>query len=178
MKSIKNEIENYIEIFFKKLKIEIDSIKIIDLEKNRYNIEIISNESNLLIWYHWNNLLALEKIIQSIINNQIEERPKIRLKINNYLTKKDEALFLEIDNKIKSLLNNNENKNENEIKLQKYSPYERKKIHSYISKQKNNFSTKSRWEWENRRIYLIKLEKSTKIENRKKLSIDIESDDI
>lgn len=173
MKHIKIDIEKLVNTFFEKLKIKINSTKIIDIENNRYNIEIISDESNLIIWYHWNNLLALEKIIQNILNSKLEEKVKIKIKINDYLIEKDEILYSQIDSKIKFLLE----KWQNEIKLKKYDAYERKKIHSYIAKQKDSFTTKSKWEWENRRIFLIKKDI---IENKKetKLSIDIDSDDI
>jgi predicted RNA-binding protein Jag len=58
-----------------------------------------------------------------------------------------------------------------DCKLPYYSPYERKKIHSYVAELKDNsFYTQSRGEDKERRLFICKQEK--------KLTIDIDWDDI
>jgi hypothetical protein len=86
----------------------------------------------------------------------------------------EEKLFLRIDRSIRSLLNNWWI-----YELWFLPPYDRKRIHSYIARNYNNIISKSKWEWQNRKMYLyIAKNKENKKINiiSKKLTIDIDWD--
>ena len=52
-----------------------------------------------------------------------------------------------------------------------YSAYDRKKIHSIVAEYKNDkIYTKSIWEWNQRRLYICKIDQ--------KITIDLDWDDI
>jgi predicted RNA-binding protein Jag len=86
--------------------------------------------------------------------------------VNDYESSKDERLFSFIQSKI-----NEVKKTWVECKLPFYTPYERKKIHSYVADLKDDsFYTQSRGEDKQRRLYICK--------QAKKLTIDIDWDDI
>ncbi|MDQ7008746.1 MAG: R3H domain-containing nucleic acid-binding protein [Candidatus Gracilibacteria bacterium] len=91
----------------------------------------------------------------------------------------EDRLFLRIDRSIVSLKNNG-----GEYDLGKLTPYDRKRIHSYIAKKHIDIISKSRGKGEDRKIYLLlknnKIQKNIKpeIRTRSKLTIDINGDSI
>jgi predicted RNA-binding protein Jag len=63
-----------------------------------------------------------------MINKNSDIRYKYRLEINDYKSSKDDRLFSFIQSKI-----NEVKRTGIDCKLPYYSPYERKKIHSYVA---------------------------------------------
>lgn len=143
-------------IFFEKLQINIKELKVTKEQEKIYNIYINSDDSWLLIWYSWKTLESIRRILKTIISSNIEDKISIHIEINDYLKEKESKLFSFIQNKIDYV-----KKNKIEIKLPEFTSYERKKIHSYVSKLNDkSIYTKSRWLWNDRRLYLwIKKEK-------------------
>lgn len=86
------------------------------------------------------------------------------MKNNKY----EDRLFSRIDRSINSLLNNWWI-----YELWILSPYDRKRIHSYISKNYENIISKSKGQWENRKMYLSINSKKIKSKDNK-LTIDID----
>ena len=164
---MQNKINKLIKDFFEKLNISINSLEIDKSDdKNIYNIKIKTDESWLIIWSHWKNLDAIQNILKNIISNNIWEKIKIHLEINDYIKTKDDRLFDFIQKEIEYV-----KKTGKEIKLPYYSAYERKKIHSYVHNLENPWvETKSRWEWKERRLYITK--------EAIKLTIDVDWNDI
>lgn len=164
---MENEIKALVTEFFEKLEVEIDSIKITNIdEANIFNIKIKTEESGLLIWPHWKNLDALQNILKLISSKKIWERVKLHIEINDYVKTKDDRLLEFIKSKVSYL-----EKTWKEIKLPFYSAYERKKIHWFVWELNHKWIfTKSDWEWKERRLYIYK--------EAEKLTIDIDWDDI
>ncbi len=153
-----------IENFFKKLWANYDSFEINEDEK-WFTVQIQTPESGLLIWPHGKNLDAITAILRQMINKD-EKRVKLRLEVNDYQTSQDSRLFQFIQSKIDEV-----KKTSVECKLPEYTPYQRKKIHSYIAEiNDEEIIAKSKWEWSERRMYLSR--------KPKKLTIDIDWDDI
>lgn len=171
---MKQKIITFCEDFFNKLQINITSLNVKKESDNVFFINLKSIEWDLLIWKKKEEINALQKILQICVNNISNEKVKIRLKINNYSFTKDENIYSFIDSKVRILEENGW-----EYMLPVYWPYERKKIHSYIAHLKKWIKTKSRWEWKNRRMFLIIDEKKVSLKNVKsKLTIDIDWDNI
>lgn len=162
---MENFIKNTAELLFNNLWIKIDFIDI--SQKNWiYEIKIRSNESWLIIWKNWKNYESIQNILRTFVNKNNEEKIKINLEVNDYIKTKDDFFISNIIGIIKEV-----ELTWKDIKLKKYSPYERKKIHSIVSEYNNpKIYTKSMWEWEERRIYICKTEN--------KLTIDIDWDNI
>lgn len=153
-----------IENFFEKLLVEIDSLEIKQDDK-WYTVSIQSPESWLLIWPQWKNLDAIISIVRQMINSW-ENKVKLRLEVNDYQTSRDSRLFHFVQQKIDEV-----KKYWSECRLPAYSAYERKKIHWYIAEQwDTQIVAQSKWEWEQRRLYISK--------KAQKLTIDIDWDDI
>lgn len=161
------DIKNCISQFFIWLEIEFDELNTtLNEDKNIVITKIQSTESGLLIWPHGKNLDCIQWLIRQMINKDSEVRYKFRLDVNDYESSKDERLFSFIQSKI-----NEVKKTGIDCKLPFYSPYERKKIHSYVADLKDDsFYTQSRGEDKDRRLFICKQEK--------KLTIDFDGDDI
>jgi len=155
---MEKQIQDIVNIFFEKLQIELLELKVTKEQEDIYNIYIHSNDSWLLIWYSWKTLESIRRILKILISNQLDKKISIHIEVNNYLKEKENKLFSFIENKIKYVKENNK-----EIKLPEFTSYERKKIHAYVSKlEDKTIYTKSRWLWEERRIYIwVKKEKIT-----------------
>jgi len=170
---MKDKIVKYITKFFEALEIDIISLDIREENWDFYFVKLESSDSSLLIWTHWNTIKSLQRILSMCINNFSDDKIKLKLEINDYFKSYEDRLFLRVDSSIISLRNN-----WLEYNLWNLNPYDRKRIHSYIARKYNDISSKSRWKWENRKIFLF-LKKATKIKwIRKKLTIDIDGDDI
>lgn len=148
------------------LWITIEEIDISEQKQWNYNIKIKSPDSWLLIWQRWKNLDSLSNIIRLMTKKLSEQKIKIFLEVNDYIQSKDQNLKNTIIEKIKNV-----ESSWKDLMLAFYNPYERKKIHSIVAEYWNKkIYTKSIWEWEERRLYICKVDE--------KLTIDIDWDDI
>jgi len=175
---MKAEMEKIILEFFNKLWIKLTSLDIDEKEENIFFVKINTPESGLLIWTHGITFEAIQSILRAILNNKFDKKIKVHFEINDYIHNKDAKLFAFIDKEIKRAKETWRN-----MKLPRFSAYERKKIHDYVWNLNDpEIFTESRWEWIERRLYII-LEKnknfnSKKIKEKISLSIDLDWDDI
>lgn len=171
-------IKEYINHFFNWLEIQITSLDITEENWNFYFVKLISEDSSLLIWKHWNTIDSLQRILSMCINSFSDEETKIKLKleINDYCKSYEDKLFSRIDSVVNILRNT-----KTEYDLWKLSSYDRKRIHSYVAKKYEDIISKSRWEWENRRIFLLLKDYKNleiKVKPKTKLTIDIDGNNI
>ena len=159
-------IKNFVETFFNKLDIKIDSIEVLQEEERTFSIILKTEESGILIWPHWKNLDTLQHLLTVCISKMIENKVKLHIEVNDYKKNKDERLYSFIKSKIDIVI-----RSWNDIKLPFFSAYERKKIHSYVADLNNDWIyTKSEWESKERRLFICKKDR--------KITIDIDGDDI
>jgi len=152
--------------FFDNFWIKIDSLEVINEEKNIFLIKIKSEDSWLLIWPNWKNLDHISNILKLILKNNLEGSVKIHIEINDYIKSKDDRLKQQIISKIQFV-----EKKWEDLCLPFYSPYDRKKIHSIVWEYNNpKIYTKSVWEWNARRLYICK--------KNDKITIDLDWIDI
>ena len=171
---MKETIQKFSQSFFEKLWVNIISLQVTETEKNKFLISLKSDDWTILLWNNGNSIDALQRIVTMCIRTKSTHKTKVQLEINDYLKSKDERLYSFIDEKVKILLENGW-----EYMLPQYSPYERKKIHSYIAYINKWINTKSRWEWKERRLFLLIAQKNnSKITPTSKLTIDIDWDNI
>jgi len=137
--------------FFKKLLVNIDDIEILQEQEDIFYIKIKTPDSSLLIWYSGKNLEDIRKILRDILSKINGKNIILHIEINDYLSKKEDKLFNFILKKIEIA------KSWKEVILPFFSAYDRKKIHSYVSKLKDEtIFTKSVWEWSERRLHICK----------------------
>jgi len=149
---MENETKKIIETFFEKLNLSIESIDIKENLDNNIFIKIKTPDSSLFIWSHGKNLESFEIILKSMISRW-KERIRLHIEINDYINSRDEKLFFMIKEKINLL-----KKWVNDIKISNLNPYERKKVHAFVSDlQDTKIYTKSIWEWNERSLYICKI---------------------
>ncbi|MDD3793394.1 MAG: hypothetical protein PHI37_01160 [Candidatus Gracilibacteria bacterium] len=152
--------------FFNNFLIKIDSIEVLNQEKNIFLVKINSPESGLIIGPNGKNLDHISNILKLIIKRNISEPIKIHLEVNDYIKSKDDRLKIFILEKIKLV-----EKNGKDLMLPYYSAYDRKKIHSIVADYKNDkIYTKSIGEGNQRRLYICKV--------NEKITIDLDGNDI
>jgi spoIIIJ-associated protein len=174
---MKEEIKNIVLEFFDKMWVVIDDVIIKEELEDIFSIKIETQDSGLLIGTHWTTFESIQNILRSIFFSKYERKIKIHIEINDYIHNKDEKLFAFIDREIARAKETWRN-----MKLPKFSSYERKKIHDYIGTLNDSeIFTKSKWEWSERRLYIF-LNKNNQYEQKPQekigLTIDIDWDDI
>lgn len=151
--------------FFIRLWVDYSELQIENQENNIFKISLKSEDSHLLIGPHGKNLETLTHLLKLLFSKHCEWYITIHLEVNDYMKQKDEKLRTFINSKIQLV-----KENWKEIVLPFFSSYERKKVHWYVTESGWNIYTQSRWEGNERRIYLCKKDNT--------MSIDIDWDDI
>lgn len=147
-----DKVKEIIQLFFEKLLISVDEIEVKKEGDNIYNVSIKTSESWLVIWPSWTHLTIIRNLLRSMLSKVCEERIVLHLEINDYMEEKDKKLFGFIKSKVDKV-----NLTGEEIILPFFSSYERKKIHAYIWELwLSDISTKSVWEWKERRLHISK----------------------
>ncbi len=160
------KIKDLSEKFFYNLWVDVEDLSIEEKDLNIFYIKLKTSDSWLVIWPSWKNLSNISNILKLMINKLSKDRLKVYLEVNDYVESKDERLKKLILEKISYV-----EKSWNDLRLPYYNAYERKKIHSIVSEYDNKkIYTKSIWEWEERRLFICKV--------NEKLTIDIDWDDI
>jgi len=160
------KIKSLTEGFFNNFWLNISSIEVKNEEKNIFLVKITSNDSWIIIWPNGKNLDHILNILKLIIRKNTEHNIKIHIEINDYIKNKDDRLKNLIVWKIKFV-----EKTWKDLMLPFYSSYDRKKIHSIVSDYKNEkIYTKSIWEWDERRLYICKI--------NDRITIDLDWNDI
>ena len=126
-------IENLCTKFFTLMNIRIDSLSVVceDEERNIYFVHLETPDSKLIIGTHGQTLESIKHLISRMIESSLDTNATLHVEINDYLKSKDDRLFKYIDSRIDYAL-----KSGKDVALPNFSPYERKKIHSYISEKK------------------------------------------
>ena len=171
------EIKEFSKTFFEKLWITIDSFDVFLDNSESFIVKIQTPDSEILIWEHWVVFEKIQGILRTIFSNKYDKRINLKLKINNFKYNKDSKLFWMIDEKIKLCKQTWEN-----IELPYLSGYDRKKVHSYVHKLwDSSIKSKSRGEWDNRKMFIALSENKIPekaVKSGSGLEIDIDGDDI
>ena len=129
-KKAKENISKFLDVFLKQISNENLEYKI--LSDNYYiNIEIIGENTNSLIGYRGETLNAIQTILSSIANKEIEEKVRIILDISGYKDKRKKVLEELADKISKTVI-----KTGKRVTLEPMPAYERKIIHSRLQGNK------------------------------------------
>lgn len=143
---LKTDIKNYLKDYLKELSTKTGiamQTEVLESD-NVYNINIIADESSILIGKDGKNLKALQLLIRQSVANEFGNIVKINLDISGYKAKKVSRLEREIKKIAQEVL-----KTKIDAKLDPMNSYERRVVHSLISNYEN-LSTESIGEEPNR----------------------------
>ncbi|PID84581.1 hypothetical protein CSB09_00245 [Candidatus Gracilibacteria bacterium] len=118
---------SYIQTFFEKMQITLDSLEIKDDEEG-VHINIQTPDSALLIGVHGKSFQSLRHLLSRMIEVQTGEFHHIHLEVNDYMKLKEKKLFRFIDSKIAQIRSNGK-----EVIFPNFNSFERKKAHNYVS---------------------------------------------
>jgi len=146
-------------VFFEKMGINLNNLEVNKEDENIFYVKVETNDSPLLIWYSGKNLENIRTVLKSILSRINWENLILHLEVNDYISKKEDKLYDFIRKKIEIV------KSWKEVILPFFNSYERKKIHSYVARLKDEtIFTKSIWEWKQRRLHICKVNKNITID--------------
>lgn len=154
----KSEIVIFLEQFFEELseKMNISITTKIEIDKDNFNINIVSNNNSILIGKDGKTLNALQVIIRQIFRSQIGLSAKINLDISNYRMDKLKKIDKEMENIIGEVIQTNI-----DVYLDPMNAYERRYVHNLVNSY-DYVKTESVGEGLERRI-IIKYDAKKKI---------------
>ena len=126
----KENISGFLEVFLKQMSEEAFEVKILN-DEYYITVEIIGENTNLLIGYRGETLNALQTLLSSIANKDIEEKVRVILDISGYKEKRKKVLEELADKISKTVI-----KTGKKVTLEPMPAYERKIIHSRLQNNK------------------------------------------
>lgn len=127
----KNEIKEYIKNYINELSNNLN-IKInceIRFDENNIKVMLVSENNNIIIGSNGKNLDAIQILIRQACKNLNKYGIKIIVDASNYKNKKEKNLQREIKNICREILNTKV-----EVKLDPMNSYQRRLVHSIVSK--------------------------------------------
>ena len=126
----KENISNFLEVFLKQVSNETFDVKISN-DEYYITVEIIGENTNLLIGYRGETLNAIQTLLSSIANKDVEEKVRVILDISGYKEKRKKVLEELADKISKTVI-----KTGKKVTLEPMPAYERKIIHSRLQNNK------------------------------------------
>ena len=126
----KENLSAFLEVFLEQVSEEILEYKISN-DEFYITVEIIGENTNALIGYRGETLNALQTLLSSIANKDIEEKTRIILDISGYKDKRKKVLEELADKISKTVI-----KTGKKVTLEPMPAYERKIIHSRLQENK------------------------------------------
>ena len=126
----KENISAFLDVFLKQVSEETLEYKISN-DEFYITVEIIGENTNALIGYRGETLNALQTLLSSIANKDIEEKTRIILDISGYKDKRKKVLEELADKISKTVIRTGK-----KVTLEPMPAYERKIIHSRLQENK------------------------------------------
>lgn len=120
-----------------------------EIEKN-FRVNITSDDPSLLIGYHGENLLAMQKVLKVIIFSQVGADVEIKLDVDNYRKRQEENVVTIAEQKAEEV-----RKTRVKIALPPMSPYFRRIVHLHLmAEQWGDLMTESIGEGDFRQVVI------------------------
>ena len=148
----KNNINEFLNIFLKQISNENLEVNILN-DEYYITVEIIGENTNNLIGYRGETLNAIQTLLSSIANKEIDEKVRVILDISGYKDKRKKVLEELADKISKTVI-----KTGKKVTLEPMPAYERKIIHSRLQNNKK-VTTESVGEEPHRKI-VVELKKN------------------
>ena len=147
IKKAENNISEFLTIFLKQVSNESLKFKISD-DEFYITVEIFGENTNSLIGYRGETLNALQTLLSSIANKDIEEKIRVVLDISGYKEKRKKVLEELADKISKTVIRTGK-----KVTLEPMPAYERKIIHTRLQNNKK-ITTESVGEEPHRKIVI------------------------
>lgn len=125
----------------------------VDVEKTddkTFRVNITSDDPSLLIGYHGENLLSMQKILKIVIFKQVGEEFDIRLDVDDYRKRQEENVLTIAMQKAEEVRNT-----KMKVALPPMSPYFRRLVHLMLMKDEwSDVETESMGEGDYRQVVI------------------------
>lgn len=111
------------------LHISFKDIEVQGDDEHHYRINIRTDEAQLLIGYHGNNLLALQHLLKILLYKKAEHEFSITLDVDNYRKRQEESVLQMAEERVDRLRKSNISQ-----KLPPMSSYFRRLVHLHLAK--------------------------------------------
>ena len=149
---MEDQIHDILEGLFTKLGCSINKIRIEKApEENSYKINLTTDNPNLMIGHHGENIGALQHLAKLLIWKEFaENRPEISLDIDNYRKRQEENIIKMAERKVDMV-----RKLSSPQSLPAMSPYFRRLVHLHLTQDKfHDITTESQGQGEYRYIVI------------------------
>lgn len=127
----KENISNFLEIFLKQISKEEKLTFKISNDEYYITVEVVGENTNALIGYRGETLNAIQTLLSTIANKDIEEKIRVILDISGYKDKRKKVLEELADKISKTVIRTGK-----KVTLEPMPAYERKIIHSRLQNNK------------------------------------------
>ena len=150
---MENQIHEILQSLTTKLGFNINKIRLEKTEENGYRVNLSTDNPNLLIGHHGENIGALQHLAKLLLWRKFETKPELHVDIDNYRKRQEENVLKMAERKVDMV-----RKFTSPQSLPAMTPYFRRLVHLHLAQEKfNDIITESQGEGEKRYI-LIKPE--------------------
>jgi spoIIIJ-associated protein len=124
---MEKQIKKIVSEFLVQLGIDFTDIEVEDLGEKNYRVNAVSEEPNLMIGHHGENLLSMQKILTVIFHKQLGEEILITFDVDDYRKRQEENVLTIAKQKVNEVRSSRV-----QSALPPMSPYFRRLVHLYI----------------------------------------------
>jgi len=124
---MEKQIKKLVSEFLVQLGIDFTDVLVEEKGEKEYRVNVISDEPNLLIGHHGENLQAMQKILTAVFHQQFGEDISVGFDVDDYRNRQEENVLTIAKQKIKEV-----QETRVQAALPPMSPYFRRLIHLYI----------------------------------------------
>ncbi len=121
------QIKKIVSEFLVHLGIDFMDVEIEELDDKNFRVNVLSEEPNLLIGHHGENLQAMQKIVKGMVHKQYGEDLTVHFDVDNYRKRQEENVLTIAQQKIEEVRHGGA-----QVLLPPMSPYFRRIVHLYI----------------------------------------------
>lgn len=125
--TMEKQIKKLVSEFLVNLSIDFTDVEVEEVSEKEYRVNVISEEPNLMIGHHGENLLAMQKILTVIFHKMLGEDVLITFDVDSYRKRQEENVLTIAKQKI-----NEVRSSRIQSALPPMSPYFRRLVHLYI----------------------------------------------
>ncbi|HRY91274.1 MAG TPA: R3H domain-containing nucleic acid-binding protein [Candidatus Gracilibacteria bacterium] len=126
-------IQELLEELLHRINSPFRKIRIEEIEKDSFRVNIESEEPSLLIGHHGENIYALQNILKTIIWSKNKENCNIILDVDDYRKRQEENVLALAERKVEAVRKTNKPQS-----LPPMAPYFRRMIHLHLAQDKYN----------------------------------------
>jgi len=124
---MEKEVKLFVSEFLVHLGIDFTDLDVESLSDKKIRVNVVSDEPNLLIGHHGDNLVAMQKLIKVVVHKRYGEDLDVAFDVDNYRKRQEENVLAITKQKIDEV-----RITKGQAALPPMSPYFRRVVHLFI----------------------------------------------